>query len=202
MLPVAAAVSLVWTVFADANIEALNSSRPMNPLRRSLTLSLAFLAAVIAAEPPSFPDLSAYDFSDNRSWHWLRPHRENGVGARHTTEPLLAMTTFHAEMALEYFTFEVPEVKNYSHRNTGMAMQNTQGRQLKAEDIPRLKGLFKELPATNSLPARHRLVLLSYRDGTNWITRAFDNGDRPKALQEIFWVIGERWDEYGKPPPR
>lgn len=171
----------------------------MKSLRYASLLSALFLTT--AAEPPPFPDLSGYDLDPTFAMYWLAPHRHNGGGLRHKKwEPLLALTTFHENCVLEYFTG--PQGENYSHRNTGMAMQNTQGKELKPQDITRLRGLFKELPATNAQPVLNRLVLLSYRDGTNWITRAFDNGDRPKPLQEIFQVIGERWDEYGKPPPR
>ncbi len=189
-----------WTAFADENKEDANPLRTMNSFRRCALVSTLFLASAIAAEPPSFPDLSGYNFTDTFSQYWLAPHRNGGIATRHKWEPLMALTTFHEGMALEYFTG--PKGENYSVRNVGTAKQNTQGKELKAEDVTRLQALLKELPATNTLPERHRLVLLSHRDGTNWITRAFDNGDRPKALQEIFQVIGERWDEYGKPPPR
>lgn len=171
----------------------------MKSLRYASLLSALFLKT--AAEPPSFPDLSGYDLDPTFARYWLAPHRqEPGDGMRHQWETLLALTTFHERYVLEYFAGAKGE--SYSHRNSGMSRSNTQGKELKPEDITRLRGLFKELPATNAQPVLNRLVLLSYRDGTNWITRAFDNGDRPKPLQEIFQVIGERWDEYGKPPPR
>ncbi len=168
--------------------------------RRTARLALLFLTAATAAEPPAFPDLSGYDLDPTFALYWLAPHRQNGSGLRHQWEPVLALTTFHERGVRKYFTG--PKGENYSHRNSGMAIQNTQGRELKPEDITRLRGLFRELPTTNARPALERLVLLSYRDGTNWTTRVYDNGDRPKPLQEIFQVIGERRDEYGKTPPR
>ncbi len=156
---------------------------------------------LLTAAPPNFPDLSSYQM-DDAMLMWLRPHTNPAATVRHRWTNLMTVTSIHkgGTVALEYFTGEKGE--NYSHRNAWFAMQNTQGTNLNPAQMNRLRGLLRELPATNAIPPIDRLVLLSHRDNTNWITRAFDNGHRPKALQEIFEVIGERWDEYGKPPPR
>lgn len=161
----------------------------MNSRRLPSLLSVLFVASATAAEPPSFPDLSGYGFADAITTQWLYPHRHQGEGLKHKWEPLLAVAAFHEHWVVEYFTG--PKGQNYSQMNTGMGLKGTMGKELKAADLARLQELLRVLPATNTLPPKERLVLLSHRDGTKWITRAFDAGNRPKPLAEIFQLIGE-----------
>ena len=170
----------------------------MNSLRFSSLVSVLFVATATAAEPPSFPDLSGYGFADAITTQWLHPHRHQGEGLKHKWEPLLALTAFQEHWVVEYFTG--PKGQNYSQINTGMGLKGTMGKELKASDITRLRELLRDLPATNTLPPKERLVLLSHRDGTNWVTRAFDAGNCSKPLAEIFQLIGEYPSKSGSAP--
>lgn len=143
----------------------------------------------LAADPPKFPDLSSYPQNDTLFTRWVLPHT-NPAAVRHRWTNLMIISVFRPDMTLEYFTGEKGE--NYSHRNTGIALQNTKGQELTAPQLTRLREALRELPKTNSTPPLERLVLLSHREGTNWVTRSFDNGGRPKALQTLFQIIGER----------
>ena len=69
----------------------------------------------------------------------------------------------------------------------GITLEGTfrQRDQNAAGDIP-------ELPTQSASPPTERTVLVSFRQGTNWITRTYDCNQQPPPLRRILQVIGER----------
>jgi hypothetical protein len=65
-------------------------------------------------------------------------------------------------------------------------------RQITASDLDKLRLAIRELPMTNSTPPLNRLVIVSFRQGTNWLTRTYDRQALPHAMHRIYEIIGER----------
>ena len=58
-----------------------------------------------------------------------------------------------------------------------------------------LPSAIRELPPTNALPSIDDLVIVSFRQGTNWITRTYDKRNLPKPVERISQI---RTDLYGR----
>jgi len=50
------------------------------------------------------------------------------------------------------------------------------------------------LPSESAVPPLERTVLVSFRHGTNWVTRTYDFEHQPAALRKLHQIIGERWE--------
>jgi hypothetical protein len=51
-----------------------------------------------------------------------------------------------------------------------------------------------ELPHTNALPPIEHLLLVSFQQGTNWVTHSYDRRAPPKAMEKIFQVRRVLWE--------
>jgi hypothetical protein len=56
-----------------------------------------------------------------------------------------------------------------------------------------LRAAISELPHENQAPPISRLVIVSFRDGTNWTTQTYDGDRLSKAMCDIYDVVGERY---------
>jgi hypothetical protein len=86
----------------------------------------------------------------------------------------------------QYFISE--NGKGRSWRNVpGWAIQP--GKKIKQSlseaELKNLKLAIKELPSQNSTPPLERLVIVSVKSGTNWVTRTYDRQSLPKAMLDI-----------------
>lgn len=80
------------------------------------------------------------------------------------------------------------------YRDTGYAIQASNRKQLEAQELQALQGAFRQVPDGCVYPPYERLLIMSYRDGTNWTTRTFDRARLPLAFGKIYEVIGERFE--------
>ena len=86
----------------------------------------------------------------------------------------------------EYFISE--RGQGQSWRNVpGWALQP--GRKIKlalsGEELKKLELAIKKLPAKNSTPPLDRLVIVSFKSGTNWFTHTYDRKALPEAMLNI-----------------
>ena len=65
-------------------------------------------------------------------------------------------------------------------------------KQLSDTNLTSLRAAIRELPAESVLPPIERLVIVSFRDGTNWVTRSYDDDALPKPMRRIYDIIGEQ----------
>ena len=99
--------------------------------------------------------------------------------------------------ALEYFVTESGQASDW--RNVwDWAIQDSHKKQLPESDLKSLRLAIRELPPESALPAIERLVIVSFRDGTNWVPRSYDSGSLPKPMHQIYDIVGERFES--KPP--
>jgi hypothetical protein len=74
------------------------------------------------------------------------------------------------------------------------AAQASHSKQLTNDQIKDLRSAIKELPAKSILPPIGQLVVVSFKENTNWVTRSYDQTNLPTAMQKIYDIIGERFE--------
>jgi hypothetical protein len=65
-------------------------------------------------------------------------------------------------------------------------MYRERGGQLSETDLKTLRAAMRDLPPESVSPPIERLVIVSFRDGTNWVTRSYDTGNLPKSMCPIY----------------
>jgi len=76
--------------------------------------------------------------------------------------------------------------------------QAPHGKQLSEVDIKSLRSAINNLPSESASPPIERLVVVSFCQGTNWVTRSYDGGALPKPMRQIYGIIGERYETANK----
>jgi hypothetical protein len=96
---------------------------------------------------------------------------------------------------LQYFVSEGGQVLDY-HDNGDGTTNEVRRTQLSIADLKKLRLALSELPVTNQYPWLSTLVIVSHRDGTNWITHSYARSSNEikesPVLRRIFNIIGER----------
>jgi hypothetical protein len=108
---------------------------------------------------------------------------------------LLAISAFPKGdgFALQYFVTEAGQESD--HRNVySWALQASHWRQLSEAELNNLRSAIHELPVESKSPPVERLVIVSFREGTNWVTRSYDSDALPKSMRQIYDIIGERFE--------
>lgn len=104
---------------------------------------------------------------------------------------------------LQYFVSENGQVLDY-HDNGDGAINEARRKQLSTADFKKLHLAINELPATNQYPWLSTLVIVSHRDGTNWVMHSYARSSNEikeaPALRQIFNIIGERPEAQFKYP--
>jgi len=144
-----------------------------------------------AAEKATAPDFSRYTHTDSfTGFVWMQT---NATWHLQHSRNLLAVSAFHKDdgTALRYFVNETGQ--EWDTRCVyGVANQVARKKKLSEANLKSLRWAISELPAENSFPPVERLVVVSFREGTNWVTRSYDSGTLPKAMRQIYDIIGER----------
>ena len=79
------------------------------------------------------------------------------------------------------------------HRNVyDMPNQASHGKQITETNLTTLRSAIRQLPAESMSPPIERLVIVSFRAGTNWITRSYDYDALPEPMRQIYDIVGER----------
>ena len=156
-------------------------------------LLLVAVQAVHAADKVSAPDFSSYPQTEsfvaftrghtNAAWHLYQ--RTN----------LLAISAFPSgdRWALQYFVTESGQESDHRHV-WNWAVQASHWKQLSDTNLTSLRSAIRELPSESVLPPIERLVIVSFRDGTNWVTRSYDSSSLPKPMRQIYDIVGERFE--------
>ena len=125
--------------------------------------------------------------TQTRAWHSQQNH-------------ILAISDFFMgdDVALEYTVteagqeFDVRDVHNWAH-------QDSHSKQLSGADMKNLGKAIRQLPVDAWMPPRNRLVLVSFKQGTNWISRSYDRQALPDPMRKIYDIIGERFETKDQP---
>jgi hypothetical protein len=147
---------------------------------------------VTAAELATTPDFSLY-VKVGKVRNFLPLHTNAALHLQRSN--LLMITAFPKDgmFGLEYFVTESGLARD--HRNVpGWAIQASHRKELSHEAITSLRAAVRELPAACVSPPVGRLVIVSYHEGTNWVSRTYDRDSLSKPMQRIYDILGERFE--------
>jgi hypothetical protein len=113
-------------------------------------------------------------------------------GTKRNQNELLRISVFtHPSVARQYSVLESGE--EFDAREVwNWATQDTVIRQLTPADLQEIRKAASQLPTTNDDPPVEQLVVISFWDGTRWLTRSYDTESLPSEMQSIFEVIHRR----------
>jgi hypothetical protein len=154
-------------------------------------LLLFAIESLHAADKVSAPDFSKYP--QTGSFVACMRGQTNAASHLHQRTNLLAITAYPAggRCAHQYFVTESGQESD--HPNVvNVAPQSSRRKQLSETNLTSLRAAIRELPAESVLPPIERLVIVSFRDGTNWVTRSYDDDALPKPMRQIYDIIGEQ----------
>jgi hypothetical protein len=158
-----------------------------------IILFLALAIKITRADDTTLPpDFSKYPQTD--AFKAFISNQTNAVGNLARTN-LLTMVCFLGsdKVGLEYTVNEngqesdVRDVYNWAY-------QASHWKQLSDDQIKDLHSAIKALPTKNVLPPIRQLVVVSFKDSTNWITRSYDQTNLPTAMRKIYDIVGERFE--------
>ena len=141
-----------------------------------------------AADKASAPDFSKYP--QTASFVACTRGHTNAAWHLHQRTNLLAITAYPAggRCAHQYFVTE--SGRESDHPNVYSFLQGSHSKQLSNTNLTSLRAAIRELPAESVLPPIERLVIVSFREGTNWVTRSYDDEALPKPMRQIYDIIG------------
>jgi hypothetical protein len=150
------------------------------------------IESVHAADKVSAPDFSKYPRTG--SFVACTRGHTNAAWHLHQRTNLLAITVSPAggRCAHQYFVTE--SGRESDHPNVYSFIQGSRSKQLSDTNLTSLRAAIRELPAESVLPPIERLVIVSFRDGTNWVTRSYDDDALPKPMRQIYDIIGEQFE--------
>ena len=70
-------------------------------------------------------------------------------------------------------------------------------KQLSATAMNELRAALGQLPSANATPPIERLAIVSWRQGTNWLTTSYDREALPAGMRKIHELIGDRQAKSG-----
>ena len=155
-------------------------------------LIVLVLESAHAADKVAPPDFSSYPQTESFRYY-LSFQTNVTLNLQHTN--LLAISAFPSDdrFAIEYSITESGQ--EYDCRDVyDWAIQADQWKQLSETNLAALHSAIGELPAESVSPPIERLVIVSFRDGTNWVTRSYDSDSLPKPMRQIYEIVGERFE--------
>ena len=133
------------------------------------------------AQSPA-PDFSSYPQTESFRFYL----RGQTNAAEHLQRAnLLAISAFPSgdRFALQYVVTETG--RESDHRYVyNFAIQASHERQLSEAELNNLRSAIHELLVESKSPPVERLVIVSFREGTNWVTRSYDSDALPKSMRQ------------------
>ena len=156
--------------------------------------------AALAADKESSPDFSGKYPPVLGFLHCVNIHTNAARNLQQTN--FLVVTEFYRMDRLggdmvRYVVREDGQTMNSIDNGAG-AVEDPHRKQLSKAQIRRLRSAADRLPGTNQYPWLHSLVIVSHRDGTNWVTHSYARhrsaDDPPEApeLRQLLNIVGER----------
>ena len=156
------------------------------------------LLVVACESTPGEDKVTAPDFSkypQTESFRYYVSGHTNAAGNLQNTN-LLIISTFPSDgrYALQYSVTESGEESDYRDVYK-WAIQALHSKQIAETNLTSLRSAIRQLPAESVSPPIERLVLVSFRDGTNWVTRSYDSDALPKSMRQIYDIVGNRFEK-------
>jgi hypothetical protein len=152
------------------------------------TLLLALIVQTACADDKiSTPDFSHYQ--QTMSFQEIIQVQTNAAWQLGQMTNILAISDFDYgsdRVVSEYFISESGKglswrnVPDWAHQPGKKIKQS-----LSESELKNLELAIKEFPSQNSTPPLERLVIVSFKSGTNWVTRTYDRQSLPKAMLNV-----------------
>lgn len=163
----------------------------------AILFALLLGGCVFAGDSRSAPDLSGYP--QVRGFLSCIALHTNASLNLQSTNFLLISEFYRMDCVgcdvLQYSVSESGRVLDYHDPGDGSITQPRR-KQLSKADIAKLRLAVSELPSTNQYPWLSTLVIISHREGTNWVTRSYartsNEVTEAPALRHVLDIIGER----------
>jgi hypothetical protein len=129
----------------------------------------------------------------------LRHYMDSQTNAAHNTNLMLVVSEFISTNAAVRYSLTdhwQEHWRTIGFCSGGMQIESGNGpfhHKLREQHIQAMESAILELPSTNAVPPFDELVLVSFRQGTNWITRSYDKRSLPKALRQIDDIRRAQW---------
>lgn len=101
---------------------------------------------------------------------------------------LLKLTIFYGDVVYHDYCVRENGVNDLYLSDT-LGVKSGPALPVSADGLRTLRSALLALPAKNDSPPAERIFLLSYRDGTNWVTRIFDRENLPKPARQIDEIV-------------
>ena len=154
-----------------------------------VTLWVLVLVSVRAEENVSAPDFSKYpqishylNGHTNALWHFQKKN-------------VLSVSAFPAGDRYELMYRVTEDGKEMDCRFVwDRGMHSRHEKQLSATNLTNLRSAIRKLPAQSVSPPIESLVVVSFREGTNWTSRSYDADNLPQSMRQIYDIVGERFE--------
>jgi hypothetical protein len=159
-----------------------------------LILCILFVAGLESAKASEgvAPDFRSYPQS---KWFTSHVYWQTNALAHLPEKRLLWLTEFPCGDGSAFQSYVDEGGKEHMGFYTELAIYAGHDRELSTNQVEALRAALRELPSTNASPPIKSLVVVSFRQGTNWITRTYDTDDPPKPLGQIYTTMGGRWQQ-------
>ena len=150
---------------------------------------LAF-ESVRADDKLAAPDFSKYPQSGAFK-HCIGRHTNAAWHRQRTNLLMITESPAGGRCAIQYFVTESGQESD--HPNVyDMPNQASHRKQITETNLTALRSAIRQLPAESVSPPIERLVIVSFRAGTNWITRSYDYDALPEPMRQIYDIVRER----------
>jgi hypothetical protein len=166
----------------------------------SIVLLFQVCGAALAADKESQPDFSGKYPPVLGFLNCIKLHTNAAWNLQQTNFVLITefyrMDRLGGDM-LRYVVREDGQTVNSIDDGTG-AVGDPHRKQLSKAELKELRSIVDKLPRTNQYPWLASLVIVSHRDGTNWVThsyarhRAVDDPPEAQPLRQLLNIVGER----------
>jgi hypothetical protein len=155
-------------------------------------LLIAACASFRSEAAPTAPDFSKYPQTES-FMYYLSGQTNAAWNLQRTNLLMISAFPSGGGYALQYFVKESGRERD--HRFVyDWAVQASHGKQIAETNLAALRSAVRQLPAESVSPPIERLVIVSFREGTNWLTRTYDSDVLPKPMRQIYDIIGERFE--------
>jgi hypothetical protein len=153
------------------------------------------LAPALTGDQPTPPDMSSYPQTEA-----FRRYVDGQTNGAPHVQHLLAISEFsHAGLVADRYELTEHGTQLYESmtiRPEGPIFGTGSGPispKLTETQLKAVASAIYELTPTNALPPIDELVLVSFRQGTNWITHSYDKRSLPQAMRQIYDIRRRKW---------
>ena len=144
----------------------------------------------------AYAERRGHGYPHSQAFRMVLQQQTNAAANLQTEGHLLRMTCYYkpeSSAYLRYFVKTNGVARNHRYI-WSYATQDSHWIQLNDSQLAGLRNAIDELPTNSVTPPYERLLIVSYRDGTNWVTRTYDRSAFPPAIGKIYDIIGERFE--------